>query len=105
MLELAIRPRAARDFKDIWAYTAQQWGEAQADQYLRDIDREIQGLLKFPEMGTSCDAVRTNYRALHVRSHLVFYLRTGQCLEIVRVLHESMNVKSHLLSRRDPSSR
>jgi toxin ParE1/3/4 len=96
MLELAIRPRAARDLKDIWAYTAQQWGAVQADQYLHDIDREIQGLLKFPEMGVPCDSVRTNYRALHVKSHLVFYLHKGQRLEIVRVLHESMNVKSHL---------
>jgi len=50
MLELLVRPRARRDLKDIWRYTVQQWGAAQADQYLYDLDREIQGLLKFPEL-------------------------------------------------------
>ncbi|MCB1965037.1 MAG: type II toxin-antitoxin system RelE/ParE family toxin, partial [Candidatus Accumulibacter sp.] len=55
MLELLVRPRARRDLKEIWRYTVQQWGEAQADQYLYDLDREIQGLLKFPELGTPYD--------------------------------------------------
>jgi toxin ParE1/3/4 len=96
MLELVVRPRARRDLKAIWAHTVQQWGAAQADRYLQDIDREIQGLLKFPELGTPYDHVRAGYRALHVKRHLVFYLRKGQCLEIVRVLHDAMDVQNHL---------
>lgn len=44
MLELLVRPRARRDLKEIWRYTVEQWGAAQADQYLYDLDREIQGL-------------------------------------------------------------
>ena len=96
MLELLVRPRARRDLKDIWRYTVQQWGEAQADQYLYDLDREIQGLLKFPDLGTPCDPIRAGYRRLQVKRHLVFYRRDGQHLEIVRVLHDAMDVKSHL---------
>ena len=96
MLELLVRPRARRDLKDIWRYTVQQWGAAQADQYLYDLDREIQGLLKFPDLGTPADHIRAGYRRLHVKRHLVFYRRDGQRLEIVRVLHDAMDVKSHL---------
>jgi len=96
MLELLVRPRARRDLKDIWRYTVQKWGEAQADQYLYDLDREIQGLLKFPELGTPFDPIRAGYRRLQVKRHLVFYRRDGQRLEIVRVLHDAMDVKSHL---------
>lgn len=96
MLELVIRPRASRDLKGIWAYTVQQWGAAQADRYLHDIDREIQMLLQFPEIGRSYAFIRAGYRVLHVKSHLVFYLRKGQRLEIVRVLYEGMDVKEHL---------
>ena len=96
MLELVIRPRASRDLKGIWAYTAQQWGAEQADRYLYGIDREIQMLLQFPEIGTSCISIRAGYRVLHVKSHLVFYLRKGQRLEIVRVLYDGMDVKDHL---------
>ena len=96
MLELLVRLRALRDLKEIWGYTAQQWGVAQADQYLYDLDREIQGLLTFPELGTACDHVRAGYRQLQVKRHLVFYRRNGQGLEIVRVLHDAIDVKSHL---------
>ena len=96
MLELLVRPRARRDLKEIWRYTVRQWGAAQADQYLYDLDREIQGLLKFPELGTPYDPIRAGYRRLHVKRHLVFYRRDGQRLEIVRVLHDAMDVKSHL---------
>ena len=96
MLELLVRPRARRDLKDIWRYTVQQWGAAQADQYLYDLDREIQELLKFPELGTPYDPIRAGYRRLQVKRHLVFYRRDGQRLEIVRVLHDAMDVKSHL---------
>jgi toxin ParE1/3/4 len=96
MLELLVRPRARRDLKEIWRYTVQQWGAAQADQYLYDLDREIQGLLKFPELGTPYDPIRSGYRRLQVKRHLVFYRRNGQRLEIVRVLHDAMDVKSHL---------
>jgi len=96
MLELLVRPRARRDLKEIWRYTVQQWGAAQADQYLYDLDQEIQGLLQFPELGAPLNHIRAGYRRLQVKRHLVFYRRDGQRLEIVRVLHDAMDVKSHL---------
>ena len=95
MPELFIRPLARRDLKAIWVYTARQWGVAQADQYLYDIEREIQELLRFPELGASCDHIRAGYRRLQVKRHLIFYRRDGQRLEIIRVLHDAMDVKSH----------
>ena len=96
MLELVVRPRARRDLKGIWGYTVQQWGPKQADQYLYELDLEIQALLKFPELGILYDHIRPGYRGLHVNRHLVFYRRNGQRLEIVRVLHDAMDVKIHL---------
>lgn len=96
MIELFVRPRARRDLKEIWSYTLEQWGVVQANQYLVDLDREIQMLLSFPELGTPCDHVRPGYRRLQVKRHLVFYRHSGQRLEIVRVLHDAMDVKNHL---------
>lgn len=96
MLELVIRPRAQADLKGIWRYSSEQWGEAQANRYLRDLEREILGLLDFPELGMSYEHVRPGYRALHAKRHLVFYRSLKGRLEIVRVLHEAMHVESHL---------
>jgi len=96
MPELVIRPRARADLKGIWRYSLEQWGETQADLYLRDLEREIKGLLDFPELGVSYAHVRAGYRVLPVHRRLVFYRRLEGRLEIVRVLHEAMRVESHL---------
>ena len=97
MLELVIRPKARADLKHIWRYSVGQWGASQADRYIRDLEREIQGLAHFPELGVSYEHVRAGYRALHIKRHLVFYRRQGGRLEIVRVLHEAMRVEQHLM--------
>lgn len=98
MLELFIQPKAQADLKQIWRYSHEQWGTAQADRYLRELEREIQGLLDAPDLGVSYEHIRAGYRALHVKRHLVFYRHQGQRLEIVRVLHEAMNVEKHLVN-------
>lgn len=97
MLERVIRPKARADLKHIWRYGVGQWGASQADRYLRDLEREIQGLAHFPEQGVSYEHVRAGYRALHVKRHLVFYRQQRRRLDIVRVLHEAMRVEKHLM--------
>jgi toxin ParE1/3/4 len=96
MLKLVISPRARRDLKGIWKYTLKEWGEAQADKYLENLDQEINRLLEFPDKGVPYEHIRNGYRALYVEHHLVFYRRKTQTLEIIRVLHEAMEIKSHL---------
>jgi toxin ParE1/3/4 len=96
MLELVVRPRARRDLKGIRQYTLRHWGSIQADKYLNDIDREIRALREFPDSGARHDEIRAGYRALHVKHHLIFYVRRERSLEIVRVLHESMAVDRNL---------
>ena len=96
MPEILIRPRAREDLKAIWRYTLRQWGERQADLYLQQLDHGIRSLADFPELGVPCDQIRAGYRKLHVNRHLVFYRRDDSRVEIVRVLHQAMNIESHL---------
>lgn len=37
MAEYIVRPRAQIDLEDIWRYTLDNWGEAQADRYLGEL--------------------------------------------------------------------
>ena len=96
MPEILIRPRAREDLKAIWRYTLRQWGERQADLYLQQLDHGIRNLADFPELGVPCDQIRAGYRKLHVNRHLIFYRRDGSRVEIVRVLHQAMDIESHL---------
>ena len=95
MPDILIRPRARDDLKTIWRYSFQKWGERQADLYLQQLDDGIRSLVDFPDIGVPCDHIRAGYRKLQVKRHLIFYRRRDEHIEIVRVLHQAMDVESH----------
>lgn len=96
MLEILIRPRARKDLAAIWQYTFEQWGETQADLYLRELEIGIQILADHPDFGVLYDHVRAGYRKLHLNRHMVFYRVKHNRIEVVRILHESMDVPRRL---------
>jgi len=36
--QIALRPKAIDDLSDIWNYSAETWGTAQAERYLRGLE-------------------------------------------------------------------
>jgi toxin ParE1/3/4 len=96
MRKILLSPLAERDLTGIWHYSLGQWGEAQADQYLDDLDEGIQRVAGNPEMGASRDHVRQGYRVLFIKSHAIYYKITSNAIHIVRVLHVRMDADSHL---------
>jgi toxin ParE1/3/4 len=95
-IHIRITPRARQDLKAIWTYTVKRWGEPQADLYLRQLDAGIRSLIDFQGLGESCEHIRAGYRRLLVNRHLIFYRQGETHIEIVRVLHQSMDVPHHL---------
>ena len=87
---------AEKDLIDIWLYSFTAWGEKQADMYLDDIAVAFNLLAEQPlqcrERREFSPPVRTHHHA----HHLVVYLAIEDGVNIVRVLHESMDVDSHL---------
>jgi toxin ParE1/3/4 len=59
---IAKHPRARRDLIEIWNYTAEHWGEEQADRYVRLINHAIQRLRDNPSIGSDCGHVRPGLR-------------------------------------------
>lgn len=90
-----LAPLAETDIEDIWSYTASQWSNVRADQYVRDL------LIAFTEPangmrnGTAI-TVRLDYRQLLVGSHAVFYRESSSRIDVIRILHQSMDAKRHL---------
>ena len=58
----------------------------------------IQMLVHEPQLGRACDEIKKGYGKHHVGRHLIFYRQTTSYIEIIRILHESMDVDSHLQS-------
>ncbi len=96
MADFALRPKAIQDLADIWFYTESNWGEAQADQYIRDLNDSFSRLAENPEKGMACDDIREGYRKCITGKHMVFYRQTSSGMEIVRILHQRMDPDQHL---------
>lgn len=47
MLKIEIKPLARNDLLGIWDYTFQEWGAAQADVYLQDLENAFSVSPKF----------------------------------------------------------
>ena len=89
-----VSRKAVSDLEEIWIYTAEKWSIEQADRYYKLIFEEIDYICKNPDAGKSMKHVRKSYRASKVKSHLIFYKLTKEKIEIVRILHEAMDIEN-----------
>ena len=96
MLEIVQTLLAEEDLTDIWVYTAEAWGLAQADTYLDEIASAIQTLTEHPQLGPARDDLKKGYRALPVNQHILFYKVLEDEIQIIRVLHKSVDVPQHV---------
>ena len=92
MAGYALSPAARADLEEIWDYTADRWGEAQAERYTNDIRAACQALADGTEHGRSAEDVRAGYRKLAVGSHVMYVRVRSGTVEIVRILHRRMDV-------------
>ena len=96
MTGYALTPAAQADLSEIWDYTAERWGEAQAERYTRDIQVTCEGLSSGALMGLPVEHIRAGYRKVGVGSHVIYFREREGILEIVRILHRRMDVARHL---------
>ena len=91
-----LTPLAQSDIEDIWDFTVDRWGLAQAERYVRQLQRTLEGVAEHPRQGRACDDIRPGYFKIGSGSHLVFYRLTSKGIEVVRILHQSMDIDRHL---------
>ena len=85
-----------QDLVDIWLYTFKEWGEQQADKCLDELDAAIELLADQPLICRERTELEPPVRIHHHGHHLIVYLALGDGINLVRVLHESMDIDSHL---------
>ena len=97
MSNFKLSNKALSDLMDIGRYTADKWGIIQRNVYLKQIDDCFTELSNNPNLGVKCDNIRTGYRKFPQGSHMIFYrISSDNFVEIIRVLHKSMDPESHL---------
>jgi toxin ParE1/3/4 len=97
MAKVVFREAAIVDLNDIWEYTFEQWSEEQADKYYLMLKLACEVIGKNPEFGKRYDSIRQNLYGLKSGKHIIFYQSiTKEEIEIIRILHERMDLKSRL---------
>jgi toxin ParE1/3/4 len=95
-LPFVITKKAVSDLEDIWLYTVEKWSVEQADRYYNLIFDEINYICKNSTAGKSMEHVRKGYRTSKVKSHLIFYRVINDTIEVIRILHERMDIENRL---------
>ena len=95
-LPFVISKKAVSDLEEIWLYTVEKWSVEQADRYYNLIFDEINYICKNSTAGKSMEHVRKGYRTSKVKSHLIFYRVLNDTIEVIRILHERMDIENRL---------
>jgi toxin ParE1/3/4 len=95
-LPFVISKKAVADLEEIWLYTLKKWSLEQADRYYHLIFDEINYICRNITAGKSIEHVRKGYRVSKIKSHLIFYRVLNDQIEVIRILHERMDIENRL---------
>lgn len=99
MNRFRISVAADADLRKIAGHTFQRWGEKQRDAYISELFDAFGRLADTPQIATSADNIRKGYRKFPQGSHVIFFRSSdSHSIEIIRVLHKSMDADAHLSS-------
>jgi toxin ParE1/3/4 len=94
--DFRLSVKAGLDLEDIFRYSEQQWGYAQAEIYIRGLIGSFTDLAGKKKSGRQCDYIRPHLFSCVYLAHVIFYRRTHYGIFIVRVLHGAMDFQRHL---------
>ena len=96
MPEYRFTPEAENDLQQIIDYTLEQWGKAQARDYVDGLEALAGQLADNPGLGTDRDQLIQGLLSFPYESHVLYYLRQAHGITIIRVLHKRMDAQKHL---------
>lgn len=95
MKPFTLTRSALADLRSIAMFTEGRWGREQRNVYLKQFDDAFHMLADAPALGVPCDEIMPGYRKFSQGSHVIFFKSaTKGVIEIVRVLHQSMDVET-----------
>jgi toxin ParE1/3/4 len=93
---LILSEDARADIKGILSYTLQSWGEDQQIKYSAMLDAALQTIQSAPTKGRRHPKLSEVFRYHHVGRHYIVYRLDGNIIEVVRVLHDQMDLPRHV---------
>ena len=95
MAKFLLSHEAVDDLDSIWSYTFETWSEDQADFYYHELVKACQEIANHPTyLDKEYKEIMPGLFCHRVYKHLVFYILVDDAVEIVRILHERMDIAS-----------
>lgn len=95
-MRVELSKLADRDLGDIYRYSYERFGEAQAGRYYASLWRCFAFLADHPTIGRIRTEFQPPARSHQHQRHVVFYDIADSHILIVRVLHERMDIDRHM---------
>jgi toxin ParE1/3/4 len=89
--------QAEQDLDTIWMYLAQR-DEIAADKEIAQILNRFPMLAQFPDMGKQRDELLAGLKSFPSKPYIIFYTKSIDRIEIVRVLHQARDIDSQFSS-------
>ena len=96
MAEFRLTTTAVGHIEEIFAYSALQFGEAQAEAYVEGLKRTFGLLADFPKMDMAAFELRVSLRRFVYGSHIVFYTPRNDFILINAIIHGKRNIRRHM---------
>ena len=88
---------ALTDLNEIWNYTYDNWNESQADKYYSSLIYTCKSIANNPDLSKKYTIISPKLYGLKSNRHIIFYRKmSNNYIEITRILHENMDIKSRL---------
>jgi toxin ParE1/3/4 len=103
--------QAEKDYAEILQWTVMTFGEGQASSYAETIALAIEALEQGPDIlgARAREDIQPGIRTLHVARqgragrHFVVFRSAGSDIDVLRLLHDSMDLPRHFSAAKDRS--
>ncbi|WP_320042638.1 type II toxin-antitoxin system RelE/ParE family toxin [uncultured Desulfobacter sp.] len=96
MIQYILSPNAQKSLRDIKAYSLEEFGKEQTILYLKLIEKKLQMIAESPDIGRKREEIKKGYLSFLAGSHVIFYRKAKNHVDIIDILHQSMEPYRHL---------
>lgn len=94
--EFRLLPKAEADYFTIYAYTYENFGEAQAEKYIGGLLDSFTLITEYKRIGRDIDHIRAGYFRYEYERHTIYYRLDQDGISIVRILGDRQDPLRHL---------
>ena len=96
MRKVRLSPKALEDLEEIFDYTVRKWTYTQAEIYHATLFDALNSIRENPDLGRNYPFHGREYKRFKVNRHLIFYSYSSDFCDIIRILHERMDLNRYL---------